>query len=44
MDEAGVVQDGMGRTSGKGLLVIMVHAVTKDGPLVSRDTGDFSDR
>ena len=24
MDEAGVLQDGMGRTSGKGLRVIMV--------------------
>ena len=32
-DEDGVVQDGMGRTSGKGLRMIMVHAITKWGPL-----------
>lgn len=41
IDQDGVVQDGMGRTSGKGLRVIMVHAITKDGPLVSRDADDF---
>ena len=41
MDEAGVLQDGMGRTSGKGLRVIVVHAITKDGPLDSRDAGYF---
>ena len=33
-DENGVVQDGIGRTSGKGLRLIMVHAITKEGPLV----------
>ena len=32
-DEDGVVQDGMGLTSGKGLRMIMVHAITKWGPL-----------
>ena len=41
MDEAGVVQDGVGRTSGKGLRLIMVHAITKDGPLVSLDAEGF---
>ncbi|CAB1111725.1 unnamed protein product [Ectocarpus sp. CCAP 1310/34] len=32
-DEDGVVQDGIGRTTGKGLRMIMVHAITKWGPL-----------
>ncbi|CAN0419128.1 unnamed protein product [Ectocarpus fasciculatus] len=32
-DENGVVQDGIGRTTGKGLRMIMVHAITKWGPL-----------
>lgn len=40
-DEEGVVQDGMGRTSGKGQRMIMVHAITKHGPLVSRGNDDF---
>ena len=37
-DENGVVDDGFGRTTGKGLRMIMVHAITKHGPLVSRDS------
>lgn len=41
MGEAGVVQDGMGRTSGKGLRVIMVHAITKEGSLTSLDAEGF---
>ncbi|CAB1117802.1 unnamed protein product [Ectocarpus sp. CCAP 1310/34] len=32
-DENGVVQDGIGRTTGKSLRMIMVHAVTKWAPL-----------
>ncbi|CAB1121123.1 unnamed protein product [Ectocarpus sp. CCAP 1310/34] len=32
-DDDGVVQDGIGRTTGKGLRMIMVHAITKWGPL-----------
>ena len=40
-DKDGVVQDGMGRKSGKGQRMIMVHAITKEGPLVTRGEGDF---
>lgn len=40
-DEDGVVQDGMGRTSGKGLRMIMVHAITKHGPLAECDDKGF---
>lgn len=36
-DENGVTHDGFGRTSGKGSRMIMVHAITKHGPLVTRD-------
>ncbi|CAN0433341.1 unnamed protein product, partial [Ascophyllum nodosum] len=37
-DENGAVDDGFGRTIGKGLRMIMVHAITKHGPL---DTAEF---
>ncbi|CAM9849405.1 unnamed protein product, partial [Sphacelaria rigidula] len=52
-DENGVVQDGIGRTSATGLRLIMVHAITEEGPLVSLadggqpieegSTGDYHD-
>ncbi|CAB1120820.1 unnamed protein product [Ectocarpus sp. CCAP 1310/34] len=32
-DDTGVMQDGIGRTTGKGLRMIMVHAIAKHGPL-----------
>ncbi|CAN0587529.1 unnamed protein product, partial [Laminaria digitata] len=31
-DDKGQVEDGMGRTSGKGVR-IMIHAITRDGPM-----------
>ena len=31
------VEDGMGRTSGKGVRLIMIHAITRDGPLTVLD-------
>ncbi|CAN0312171.1 unnamed protein product [Ectocarpus sp. 4 AP-2014] len=40
-DDDGVVQDGMGRTSGKGLRMIMVHAITKGGALAAVDENNF---
>lgn len=43
MDQEGVVDDGFGRTSGKGLRLIMVHAITKHGPLVTRCDAESSD-
>lgn len=30
------MHDGFGRTTGKGLRLIMVHVIAKDGPLVTR--------
>lgn len=41
MDENGKLQDGFGRTSAKGSRMIMVHAITKDGPLVAHDDSGF---
>lgn len=38
-DDKGVVQDGIGRTTGKGLRMIMVHAITKHGPLAELQEG-----
>ncbi|CAM9886349.1 unnamed protein product, partial [Hapterophycus canaliculatus] len=38
-DEDGVVQDGIGRPTGQGLRMIMVHAITKWGPLAK--TAEF---
>lgn len=35
--EHGVLQDGMGRTLGKGQRLIMVHAITKQDPLAACD-------
>lgn len=43
MDREGVVDDGFGRTSRKGLRLIMVHAITKDSPLVTRCDGESSE-
>ena len=40
-DNKGVVHGGFGRTSGKGQRMIMVHAITKHGPLVTRDGDGF---
>lgn len=37
----GVVADVFGRSSGKGKLLIMVHAITKEGPLVSKNRDEF---
>lgn len=37
--EDGVVQDDIGRTTGKGLRMIVVHAITKHGPLATYDQG-----
>ncbi|CAM9200527.1 unnamed protein product, partial [Laminaria digitata] len=33
----GQVEDGMGRTSGKGVRLIMIHAITRDGPLCTAE-------
>ncbi|CAM9882425.1 unnamed protein product, partial [Ectocarpus sp. 4 AP-2014] len=38
-DDKGVVQDGIGRTTGKGLRMIMVHAITRHGPLAELQEG-----
>lgn len=38
-DEHGVVHDGIGRTTGKGLRMIMVHTITKWGPLAQVSDG-----
>lgn len=42
MDPAGVVQDGMGLTSDKGLRLITAYAVTKRGLWASREAGGVS--
>ena len=39
VDSDGVVQDGIGRTTGTGLRMIVVHAITKHGPLAKQDEG-----
>lgn len=39
VDSNGVVQDGIGRSTGKGLRMIMVHAITKHGPLAKQEEG-----
>ena len=40
-DDKGRVQDGFGRTSGKGSRMIMVHAISKHGLLVTCDESGF---
>lgn len=35
------MEDGMGRTPGKGQRTSMVHAFTKDGPVVTEDADGF---
>ncbi|CAB1118710.1 unnamed protein product [Ectocarpus sp. CCAP 1310/34] len=38
-NDKGVVQDEIGRTTGKGVRMIMVHAITKHGPLAELQEG-----
>lgn len=43
-DSDGFIQDGMGCTSGEGLGLTMVHAITEEGPFLARDERSFAIR